>query len=125
MRLVAYERVSTNVQAERGFGLDVQHAQIHEWAQAQGHDVVVVCRDEGVSGATDAVDRPGLACALAAIPGEADAVVVARLDRLARSLTVQEGILAAIWRDGGHVFAVDQGEVMRDDPDDPMRTAMR
>jgi DNA invertase Pin-like site-specific DNA recombinase len=33
--------------------------------------------------------------------------------------------VAAIWRDDGHVSAVDQGEVMRDDPDDPMRTAMR
>ncbi|MDT0276708.1 recombinase family protein [Blastococcus goldschmidtiae] len=125
MRLVAYERVSTNVQAERGFGLDVQHAQVLEWAEANGHDVVLVCRDEGVSGATDAADRAGLACALAAIPSDADVIVVARLDRLARSLTVQEAILAAIWRDGGHVVAMDQGEVQRDDPDDPMRTAMR
>ena len=31
-----------------------------------------------------------------------------------------------MWEEaGGHVFTTDQGEVPRDDPDDPMRTAMR
>lgn len=36
---------------------------------------------------------------------------------------MQETILALAWRDGGHVFALDQGgEVLRDDP---VRTAMR
>lgn len=125
MKVVAYLRVSTNGQAEHGFGLDVQHDQVTAWANAHGHEIVRICRDEAVSGAADAVDRPGLACAMGAMPTDADAVIVARLDRLARSLTVQEAILAAIWRDGGQVFAVDQGEVLRDDPDDPMRTAMR
>ncbi|MGY1607581.1 recombinase family protein [Geodermatophilus sp. SYSU D00700] len=85
MRLVAYLRVSTNVQAERGFGLDIQDAQVRQWAQANHHEIAAVCRDKGVSGTTDAVDRPGLACALAGIPGDADAVVVARLDRPASS----------------------------------------
>jgi len=125
MRVVAYLRVSTNGQAEHGFGLDVQDAQVREWAKAHGHDVVRVCRDEAISGTADAVDRPGLACAIGAVPDDADAVVVARLDRLARTLTVQEAILAAIWRDGGAVHSVDQGEVKQDDPDDPFRTAMR
>lgn len=125
MKIVAYLRVSTNGQAEHGFGLDVQDAQVKEWATAHGHDVVRVCRDEAVSGAADVVDRPGLACAMGAVPADADAVVVARLDRLARSLTIQEAILAAIWRDGGAVYSVDQGEVKQDDPDDPFRTAMR
>lgn len=125
LRVVAYLRVSTNGQAEHGFGMDVQHAQVNAWAEAHGHEIVRVCRDEAVPGTADAVDRPGLTCAMASVGTEADAVVVARLDRLARSLTIQEAILAAIWRDGGLVFAVDQGEVLRDDPDDPFRTAMR
>jgi len=116
VRVVAYLRVSTNGQAEHGFGLDVQDTQVREWATAHGHDVVRVCRDEAVSVAADAVDRPGLACAMGAVPADADAVVVARLDRLARSLTVQEAILAAIWRDGGAVHSVDQGEANRTTP---------
>ncbi len=125
MRVVAYLRVSTNGQAESGFGMDVQDAQVRAWAEAHDHEVVRVCKDEAISGTADAVDRPGLACAMGTVPGDADAVLVARLDRLARSLTIQEAILAAIWRDGGEVFAVDQGEILRDDPDDPFRTAMR
>ena len=35
-------------------------------------------------------------------------------------------ILAAIWRDGGRAFALDQGgEALQDDPGDPTRTATR
>jgi hypothetical protein len=49
----------------------------------------------------------------------------ARLDRLARALTVQEAALAVAWRAGGRVFTADAGEVLQDDPDDPMRTALR
>ena len=124
-RLIGYVRVSSNGQAEHGFGLDVQEEQVRSWASAFGHEIVRVVPDEGVSGTADAVDRPGLSAVLDAIPSEADGVVMARLDRLARSITVQEAILATIWRDGGSVFTADIGEIQQDDPDDPMRTAMR
>lgn len=33
--------------------------------------------------------------------------------------------MAIAWQAGGRVFAADTGEVVRDDPDDPMRTALR
>jgi DNA invertase Pin-like site-specific DNA recombinase len=58
-------------------------------------------------------------------PPEADGIIVGKLDRLARALTVQEAILALVWREGGKVFTAEDGEVRRDDPDDPMRTAIR
>lgn len=57
--------------------------------------------------------------------GAADALVVPKLDRLARQLTIQEAALAQAWKHGGRVFACDHGEVQQDDPDDPMRKAMR
>jgi DNA invertase Pin-like site-specific DNA recombinase len=38
---------------------------------------------------------------------------------------VQEATLALVWQRGTRVFAADTGEVHRDDPDDPMRTAIR
>jgi DNA invertase Pin-like site-specific DNA recombinase len=38
---------------------------------------------------------------------------------------VQEATLAQVWKYEGGVFTVDAGEVERDDPSDPMRTAMR
>jgi DNA invertase Pin-like site-specific DNA recombinase len=88
--------------------------------------VVLWTSDEGVSGSAGLDVRDGLLDALNAIEeGPASGLVVYKLDRLARSLTVQEGTLARIWSMGGSVFSVDLGEVPQDDPDDPMRTAMR
>ena len=57
---------------------------------------------------------------------KAEGLVCYSLDRLAREITVQEAILAEVWEEaGGQVFTTDHGEVQRDDPDDPMQTAMR
>jgi DNA invertase Pin-like site-specific DNA recombinase len=125
MRLVAYLRVSSEGQLD-GYGLDSQQRAVRAWAKANGHRIVHTCVDEAISGALEAADRPGLACALDAITtGMADGVIVARLDRLARQLTVQEATLALVWQRGAKVFTADTGEVHRDDPDDPMRTAIR
>ena len=125
MELVGYLRVSSDGQLD-GYGLATQERAVKAWAKANGHRLVRLCRDEGVPGTVDAVDRPGLKCALDAITtGAANALVVARLDRLARALTVQEAALAVFWKLGARVFTADAGEVARDDPDDPMRTAIR
>lgn len=126
LRLIGYLRVSTDRQAELGLGLVVQEKAVRAWARANGHRIVKVIRDEGISGAADVVDRPGLGEALAAVEsGSADGVAMYRLDRLARSLTVQEAVLAQLWNLGGRVFTVDMREVLCDDPDDPTRTALR
>lgn len=125
MNLIGYLRVSSETQLD-GYGLDAQRQSIQNWARREGHRVVQNASDLGISGATDALDRPGLSEALAALDaGRVQGIVVARLDRLARALTVQEATLAIIWRTGGHLFAADVGEVLADDPDDPMRTALR
>ena len=127
MQLVAYVRVSTEVQVERGSSLADQEAAIREWAERAGHQVVAVCADEGVSGSNGLDTRKGLYAALSAITaGQAEGLAVYNLDRLARKLTVQEGVLGQVWAGGHKVFSVeDQGEVVEDDPSDPMRTAMR
>lgn len=126
MRLVAYLRVSTNGQVD-AYGLDVQRRDIRRWAKANGHKIVAEHVDAGLSGTLPAGERPALADALRMLrkPPQADGIVAARIDRLARELTAQEGIFALVWREGGHVFTADYGEWLRDDPDDPMRTAMR
>lgn len=126
LRLVGYLRVSTDRQVEEGQGLDEQRASIERWAKVDGHEVAHWKSDEGVSGTKDAVERDGLREAVALVEaGEADGVVVRELGRLARLLHVQEATLALVWQAGGRAFTVDGGEVMQDDPDDPMRTAMR
>lgn len=83
--------------------------------------------DEGISGANGIETREGLFEALALVKSRgADALVVTSLDRLARQMTQQEGVLAEVWKVGGKVFSLgDGGEVLEDDPDDPMRTAIR
>ena len=125
MKLVAYLRISSAKQLD-GYGLDAQRSAVRKWAKANGHKIVAEFSDV-VSGTTDAVDRPGLSEALQLLrrPPQADALIVAKLDRLARALTTQEAILALVWREGGKVFTSDTGEILQDDPDDPMRTAMR
>ncbi len=72
-------------------------------------------------------ERPGLTDALDALrrPPRATGLIVARLDRLARTLTIQEACLQIAWQAGATVFTVDDGEVLAGDPGDPMRTAMR
>lgn len=125
MHLVGYVRVSSDSQVD-GFGLVEQERAIRRWSRANGHRVIEVARDEGRSGSLHAEDRPGLSAALDVLhrPG-VDGMVVARLDRLARSLAVQEAALAVAWRRGASVYAADFGEVLADDPDDPMRAALR
>lgn len=126
VNVVIYVRVSTVGQAENGHGLDVQERACRAVADRDGHHVVAVLREEGVSGAKAADERPALSDALALLSdGNADALVVATLDRLARSVTIQEAVLALAWAHGATVLTADQGEVLRDDPDDPWRTAMR
>ena len=125
LKAIGYVRVSSVTQLD-GYGLDAQEQDVRKCSKAHDLKVIEVLRDEGISGSTESVDRPGLNEALVRIEaGEAQVLIVPRLDRLARRLTIQEAALAQVWKHGGRVIACDQGEVAHDDPDDPMRTAMR
>src|SRR3954449_12397215 len=111
MRIVGYTRVSTSKQVEDGVSLPAQERGIRAWCKANGHKLVAIHSDEGISGGKDADEREGLAEALRLIrDGQADALVVKNLDRFARALTVQEAALAMIWRLGGRVFIYENGE---------------
>jgi DNA invertase Pin-like site-specific DNA recombinase len=58
---------------------------------------------------------------------EADALIVYRLDRLARDLVLEEQLLAEAWRMGAVVFSTSAGEsaYLEDDPLDPSRRLIR
>lgn len=124
MKLVVYARTSnTNGHQD---SIDGQADACRAWAADNGHEVVAVFADDGVTGTAGLDDRPGLAEAVAAVEGEgADGLVVRNLDRFARALHVQEAVLATIWAAKGKVFEVHGGEVLEDAPDDPMRKFIR
>ena len=127
-KLIGYARVSTDVQVEHGLGLEVQEQALRAWAKAQGHQLVEVLRELGVSGTKELADRPALADALDAIRHRrAGGVVVVRLDRLARDLVLQEQLLAEVRRLDAEVFSTSAGEAgyLKDDPDDPSRKLIR
>lgn len=83
MKVIGYTRVSTQKQADEGGSLDVQRDKIELYCELHDHDLVEVYEDAGQS-AKD-MDRPALQEALDAVEsGEAEAIVVHKLDRLTR-----------------------------------------
>lgn len=84
MKVVGYIRVSTTEQARDGFSLDAQRKDIERECELRGWELVDVLADEGYSGKRD--DRPALQQALSLLKRKkASAIVVVRMDRLARS----------------------------------------
>jgi len=128
VRIVGYARVSTVGQADDGFGLEVQDQTIRAWAKTYKHRLSTIVADSGVSGVKELAERPALGEALEMVrSGEVEGIVVARLDRLARDLIVQETVLVEIRRLGGELFSCQGGENanLADDPDDPSRELIR
>lgn len=80
-----YARVSTDEQAEHGTSLGAQSERCRAYAASQGWQIAGEFVDEGVSGAK--ASRPALDRLLSAVrEGVVDTVIVAKLDRLGRSM---------------------------------------
>ena len=107
-RLLAYARVSTTEQADSGLGLDAQRHYIEVWAQAQrvAPESLHWFVDGGRSGST--MDRPDLQRLLGALR-RGDRLVVAKLDRLSRSLLDFAELLQRSQREGWAIVALDLG----------------
>lgn len=85
MKVIGYVRVSTEEQATHGVSLAAQEAKLVAFCDLYGHELVSVVVDAGVSAKT--LNRPGLTSVLAALKnGEAEGVLVLKLDRLTRSV---------------------------------------
>lgn len=88
-RAVIYLRVSTDEQADTGFGLDVQRERCRAMATVKGFAVVAEHVDAGLSGTLAPGARPGLAAVLAAVDaGDVETVIVYALDRLGRRTSI-------------------------------------
>lgn len=89
---VAYRRVSTDKQAEEGYGLDVQRNDILRYCEYHRLHSCVLFTDDGVTGTT--MDRPGLNRFIELVKDfnsghsklKVNSFIVPRIDRLSRSL---------------------------------------
>lgn len=98
-RAVCYLRVSTDKQADKGVSLDAQRAKLAAYAALYDLEVVEVVVDAAVSAST--LDRPGLNRALELLRlGHARALVVAKLDRLTRSVRDLGDLVERYFADG-------------------------
>lgn len=98
-RAVAYLRVSTDKQAERGLSLEAQREKLDLYSRLHELDVVEVIVDAGESGKS--LERPGLRRALELLQsGQADALAVVKLDRLTRSVRDLGTLLGTVFAPG-------------------------
>lgn len=85
MKAIGYIRVSTEEQAEHGVSLDAQRAKIHAYCTLNDIELVSIFEDAGISGKRSD-NRPALQSALNTLrTGGASALIVCKLDRLARN----------------------------------------
>jgi DNA invertase Pin-like site-specific DNA recombinase len=131
VRVVGYIRVSSKNRGQQGDRRPPPAGPTRSGPKAEGHKVVGVYVDEGVSGANGLEERVGLPEAMRAVEdGHADGLVVRELDRLHRDLMVQENVFADLWRlrPEVQVYSTKAGEqqnCVRDDPEDPSRRFVR
>lgn len=109
--MVGYLRVSTEEQANSGLGLEAQRDTIRRYADAHGWDVVWYM-DEGLS--AKSLDRPQLQAALDRLNvtvkrRDVDGIVVAKLDRLSRSVVDFAGVLELARARRWSLVAIDLG----------------
>jgi site-specific DNA recombinase len=113
VRVIGYTRVSTNEQAQKGLGLPIQKQAIVDFCRQQGHELLEVFEDGGVSGTYALHERPALRDAYVYVeerrrdPLPVGALVVARWDRFARDTLVSLVAEQEFKRLGSDVLSAD------------------
>ncbi|HKO20697.1 MAG TPA: recombinase family protein [Acidobacteriaceae bacterium] len=112
----AYLRVSGKGQV-KGDGFARQLQAIKAYSTSNGTRIVGVFREEGVSGTKESLDRPAWVAMMTAILADGvRAIVIEKLDRLARDLMVQEATIANLEKDGTTLISVAEPDLMAMDP---------
>ena len=105
-KVVGYTRVSLDEQGERGVGLAAQRSAILAEVGARGWQLLEVFEDAGYSGRD--CNRPALTAAMQMLRRcEAGALVVAKLDRLSRSILDFTSIMATARKQSWGIVALD------------------
>jgi DNA invertase Pin-like site-specific DNA recombinase len=105
---IGYIRVSSDEQVASHAGLDAQRAAILAEAERRGWRLIEVIEDAGFSGKD--LNRPGILAALDALKRrKADTLVVAKLDRLSRSMLDFAALMDRASREHWALVALDLG----------------
>src|SRR5437762_222185 len=105
MRAIGYVRVSTDKQADHGVSLEAQEAKIRAMATVQGAEIVELIVDGGES-AKD-LKRPGMEHLLTLVDErKVQTVIIAKLDRLTRSVKDLAELLERFQRRGVSLVSV-------------------
>jgi DNA invertase Pin-like site-specific DNA recombinase len=106
VKVVGYTRVSVDEGGERSAGLHAQRSAIVAEVARRGWTLVEILEDSGYSGRD--VNRPAVTTAMTMLRrGDADALVVAKLDRLSRSILDFTSIMARARKENWGVIALD------------------
>jgi len=105
MKAIGYVGVSTEKQADFGVSLEAQSEKVRAMAVVQGAELVDVIVDAGES--AKSLGRPGMARLLALVDaGAVDCVIIAKLDRLTRSVKDLAELLERFNRRGVSLVSV-------------------
>jgi DNA invertase Pin-like site-specific DNA recombinase len=106
LQVIGYVRVSTEEQGMSGAGLQAQRSVIISECERRGWTLIGIAEDIGRSGKD--LKRPGVQAALEALAaGEASALVVAKLDRLSRSMLDFAQVMATARKQSWALVALD------------------
>src|SRR5207249_4842995 len=106
---LGYVRVSTDEQADRGLGLEAQRQRVRAYCEMKGLQLAEVFEDPGVSGGKVLGSRLAGNRLLAEARRSRSVVVVARLDRLFRSVADAAQTIADFERRGIQLVAIAEG----------------
>jgi DNA invertase Pin-like site-specific DNA recombinase len=105
MKAIGYVRVSTEKQADFGVSLEAQTEKVRAMAVVQGAELVDVIVDAGES--AKSLNRPGMGKLLSLVDsGAVDTVIIAKLDRLTRSVADLAELLKRFERRGVSLVSV-------------------
>jgi len=106
-KAIGYIRVSTQEQATHGVSLEAQSEKIRAYASLYDIELLDIVVDAGVS--AKSLNRDGLQSALQMLDsGKADALIIYKLDRLTRSVTDWNTLIADYFTDKALLSVTDQ-----------------
>lgn len=132
MKYYGYGRVSTETQAEKGYGLETQDKEIRKYAEDHGFPLARVFVDAGISGNMkdtdddEALNRREALMELLSCLEDGDAVIVLNTSRLWRSDMTKAIIRRELMKRGARIISIEQPkyDLYTKDPNDYLINAI-